>query len=291
MRRRGGGGTRLRCEGSGRAVAVALARWSSRGVQQTGGGGTAGSLTVYSGQHVQTTQALVAAFERATGISVSLRSDDEDVLADQIVTEGSRSPADVFYTGELAAVAVPGLQGPARSGRGVDARRHAGAVQLTRRQVGRGVGPGQRDGVQHVAAQAARAADLGDAAGGPQVERPNRHRRERDRLPTDRDLHRPDPRGQAALTMAGGRQGECGRARLPGQRDGDVAVNRGQAALGIINQYYWYRERAEVGAIATHSAIAYFAAARRRVRRRRVGRRASSLRRHTGRRPSGSWPF
>ena len=67
-------------------------------VRASSGGGGAGSLTVYSGQHVQTTQALVAAFEKQSGIAVNLRSDDEDVLADQIVTEGSHSPADVFYT-------------------------------------------------------------------------------------------------------------------------------------------------------------------------------------------------
>ena len=56
------------------------------------------SITLYSGQHPQTTQKLVAAFEKQTGIKVSVRSDDEDVLAQQIVTEGSRSPADVFFT-------------------------------------------------------------------------------------------------------------------------------------------------------------------------------------------------
>jgi iron(III) transport system substrate-binding protein len=36
-------------------------------------------------------------------------------------------------------------------------------------------------------------------------------------------------------------------------------VNRGQVALGVVNQYYWYRERAEIGAANMHSAIAYFA--------------------------------
>ncbi len=36
-------------------------------------------------------------------------------------------------------------------------------------------------------------------------------------------------------------------------------VNRGSAALGIINQYYWYRLRAEIGAGAMHSKIAHFA--------------------------------
>jgi iron(III) transport system substrate-binding protein len=36
-------------------------------------------------------------------------------------------------------------------------------------------------------------------------------------------------------------------------------VNRGQAAIGIINEYYWYRERDLVGASNIHSALAYFA--------------------------------
>jgi len=31
-------------------------------------------------------------------------------------------------------------------------------------------------------------------------------------------------------------------------------VNRGQAAIGIINHYYWYRERYDVGASNMHSA-------------------------------------
>ena len=36
-------------------------------------------------------------------------------------------------------------------------------------------------------------------------------------------------------------------------------VNRGTAAFGIINQYYWYRLRAEIGAGAIHSSITHFA--------------------------------
>ena len=44
-------------------------------------GATQPSITVYSGQHPQTVAALVAAFEKQTGIKVKVRSDDEDVLA------------------------------------------------------------------------------------------------------------------------------------------------------------------------------------------------------------------
>src|ERR1700678_1809355 len=64
----------------------------------SGGSTSSNSLTLYSGQHVQTTQSLIAAFEKKTGITVNARYDDEDVLADQIITEGSHSPADVFFT-------------------------------------------------------------------------------------------------------------------------------------------------------------------------------------------------
>ena len=60
--------------------------------------GSGQAITLYNGQHVQTTDALVSAFEKATGITVNVRSDDEDTLADQVVAEGSRSPADVIYT-------------------------------------------------------------------------------------------------------------------------------------------------------------------------------------------------
>jgi iron(III) transport system substrate-binding protein len=36
-------------------------------------------------------------------------------------------------------------------------------------------------------------------------------------------------------------------------------VNRGAVAFGVVNQYYWYRMKAELGASNVHSEIAYFA--------------------------------
>src|SRR4029077_17969664 len=35
-------------------------------------------------------------------------------------------------------------------------------------------------------------------------------------------------------------------------------VNRGQVAFGLINEYYWYRLRAEIGASAIHSQLPSF---------------------------------
>src|SRR5580692_11299821 len=72
-------------------VAAGLAGCSSSG-------GSSTTITLYSGQHPQTTQALVTAFEKQTGIKVNVRSDDEDVLTAAIEQEGSRTPADVFFT-------------------------------------------------------------------------------------------------------------------------------------------------------------------------------------------------
>jgi iron(III) transport system substrate-binding protein len=64
----------------------------------SGATGSAGSITLYSGQHEQTTQSLVTAFEKQTGIQVNVRYNDEDSFADEIIAEKSHPVADVFYT-------------------------------------------------------------------------------------------------------------------------------------------------------------------------------------------------
>ena len=63
-----------------------------------GSGDPSGTLTLYNAQHEETTAALIKAFTAQTGIKVRVKSDDESVLTAQIEQEGSRSPADVFYT-------------------------------------------------------------------------------------------------------------------------------------------------------------------------------------------------
>ena len=68
-------------------------------------GGATDTITLYNGQHEQTTDALVKAFTAQTGIKVKVRNDDEDVLAQQIEQEGADSPADVFYTENSPALA------------------------------------------------------------------------------------------------------------------------------------------------------------------------------------------
>jgi len=73
-------------------AAVSLAALVLAGCGGGGAGASSGSITLYNGQHPETTAALVAGFEKSTGIKVIVRSDDEDVLTNQLVTEGRRRP-------------------------------------------------------------------------------------------------------------------------------------------------------------------------------------------------------
>ena len=80
-----------------------------------GSSGSGQSITLYSGQHVQTTDALVAGFEKATGITVNVRSDDEDTLSDQIVDRGEPVAGRRDLHREHTGHPVSGRQGPAGS--------------------------------------------------------------------------------------------------------------------------------------------------------------------------------
>ncbi|GAA4660671.1 iron ABC transporter substrate-binding protein [Arthrobacter cryoconiti] len=61
-------------------------------------GSATDSITVYNAQHESLTQAWVDAFTKETGIKVTLRNGDDSELSNQIIQEGSKSPADVFLT-------------------------------------------------------------------------------------------------------------------------------------------------------------------------------------------------
>lgn len=229
------------------------------GCAQGGGGGSAGSLTIYSGQHVQTTQALVAAFERESGVAVSLRSDDEDVLADQIVTEGQRSPADVFYTENS-----PPLQ--YLDSKGLLARVDATTLRSTPSRFnspnGKWVGASARVSVMVYNTKLLSPRELPTSA--MQLAEPQWSGRvaiaggETDFQPIVTSIA--GTYGEkAALNWLNGIKANAGGHNYPDNETVTSAVNKGQVAMGIINQYYWYRERAQVGASGMHSAIAYFA--------------------------------
>lgn len=90
--------------GAGAVIGIPALRTAHAADSQT--------LVLYNGQHPGTTQALVDAFTKATGIQVEIRKGSSTQLANQIIEEGDKSPADVFYAEEsppLAALAARNL--------------------------------------------------------------------------------------------------------------------------------------------------------------------------------------
>ncbi|WHS59940.1 extracellular solute-binding protein [Pseudomonas sp. G2-4] len=68
-------------------------------------------LTLYNGQHKEVGDELAKAFEAKTGIHVKVRKGSSNQLASQVVEEGDRSPADVIYTEESPPLNKLGEQG------------------------------------------------------------------------------------------------------------------------------------------------------------------------------------
>jgi iron(III) transport system substrate-binding protein len=84
-------------------------------------------ITVYSGRGESLVKPLFEQFTRETGVQVEVRYADSAALAAQIVEEGSRSPADVFFSqdaGALGALSKRGLlaSSPSEAVSAVDAK-------------------------------------------------------------------------------------------------------------------------------------------------------------------------
>lgn len=223
------------------------------------GGGSGTTITLYNGQHVQTTDALVRAFEAKTGITVQVRSDTENTLANQIATEGDHSPADVVYTENSPAMQYLADKGLLAK---VDPSTLANTPSRFNSPTGHWVGVSARVSVLVYNPSLITA----------------------DQLPT-KVLQLADPRYKGKLAFAAGETDfqpivtsvdrAYGKARtlrwlegiktnIAGHTVADnetvvADVNRGLAAFGLVDQYYWYRLRAQIGASAMHSKLAYFA--------------------------------
>ena len=229
-------------------------------------GGTSGSasshgatLTLYSGQHPETTSAVVAAFERQTGIHVSVRSGDENSLAQEIEQEGSNSAADVVYTENSPA--LMSLQ-------------QKGLLEALPTSI-LGTVPAKYDSP---------AGDWVGVSARASVLVYNTSRVASSELPTSvMDLADARWKGKLALaatetdfepvitSIAKSRGEAAALAWLKAVRFNASShiepnnealvgdVNDGQAAIGIVDHYYWYRLAKDVSASSVHSKIAYLA--------------------------------
>jgi iron(III) transport system substrate-binding protein len=244
------------------AVAAAAAGLLTAGVALTACSSSPSgpnTITVYSGQHEQTTEHLISAFEQKTGISVAVRYGDEDQFADQIVAEGSRSPADVFLTENsppLESLQEKGLLAP------VDASTLAMTPSRFNSPQGDWVGVSARVSVIVYNPSLISASQLPTHVS--QLADPQ-YRGKLALAPGETDFQPVVTAYQraygtsATLTWLKAIDANASGHIYPDNETIADEVNRGQAAFGIVNQYYWYRLRAEIGAGNVHSKIAYFA--------------------------------
>jgi len=248
------------------ATAVAACALAATSALLTGCGSSAGAgssggqtITLYNGQHEQTTDGLVAAFEKQSGISVQIRSDGEDTLANLIAVQGGHSPADVIYTENSPALEF--LQG-----KGLLTATDPATLAQT---------PSRYNSPQN---------DWVGVSGRVSVLMYNPSMIAKSQLPTS-VLQLADPRYQGKLAFAPSETDfqpivtsvlkTYGQAKTlqwlqgiksnaAGHIDADNEtvtneINRGAVAFGVINQYYWYRLKYQVGASSMHSQLAYFA--------------------------------
>jgi len=214
------------------------------------------TITLYNGQHEQTTAALVAAFEKQTGIGVEVRTGDEAELGNQILQEGSSSPADVFYTentpvlealrehGLLAPVAPSTLAAvPSRydsaQGDWVGVSARVSALVYNTSQIK----PAELPGSILELAEPRWKGRVGFA-------------------PSETDFQ---PLITAIVKLDGVATAERWLKALqangktyPDNETVVAQVNNGESAVGPINHYYWFRLRAELGQGGMHSALHYY---------------------------------
>jgi iron(III) transport system substrate-binding protein len=223
-------------------------------------GGTASpanSITVYSGQHEQTTVLLASAFERQTGIKVNLRSGDEAALGNQLLQEGANSPADVFY-----AENTPVLETLREHAQLVVLPSATLAVVPSRYDSAQGYWVGVSARVSALVYNTSRLAGSELPSSILELARP-RWRGKVGFAPSETDFQ---PLVAAIIRLDGAAAAEAWLKGL--QANGTIyasneaavtQVNNGQSEIAPIDHYYWYRLRAELGAGATHSALHYLA--------------------------------
>lgn len=216
------------------------------------------ALTLYNGQHEQTTALLVAAFERQTGIKVEVRSGDEATLGNQILQEGASSPADVFYaenTPVLEALREHGLLAPvapstlaavpnrydSAQGAWVGVSARVSALVYNTSQIA----PSQLPSSILELAQPRWRGKVGFAPS------------ETDFQPLISSIVKLDGTATAERWLKGL---QANGRNYPDNETVAAQVNNGESDVGPINHYYWYRLRAEVGQSGMRSALHYYAA-------------------------------
>jgi iron(III) transport system substrate-binding protein len=218
------------------------------------------TLVLYSGQHVQTTDSLVAGFEKIhPNVSVVVRSNDEDIFDAEIVAEGSHSPADLFFSENSPALEY--LQQ-----RGLLAKVDSSTLEKTPAKYnsphGDWVGVSARVSVLIYNPSLIKKSALPTsvlALANPKYKGKLAFAAgETDFQPIVTSVLKAYGK-KATLKWLDGIKANSASHVYPDNETIANEVNRGVVAFGVINQYYWYRMRAEIGTSNMRSLITYFA--------------------------------
>jgi iron(III) transport system substrate-binding protein len=219
------------------------------------------TITLYNAQHEQTTDAIITAFTKQTGIKVRVDNDDEDVLTAQIEQEGSRSPADVFYTENsnwLQQLSDKGLLAKVSSSTLANVPKKDDAAD------GDWVGVSARVAVLVYNTDKLKASQVPTSVLGLAAPR---WKGKIEIAPSETDFWPvidsvAKAKGTpAALTWLKGLKRNAGNNdNVPDNETLTSDVSQGITDLALINQYYYYRLEAEVGKGSVHAAIVPFAA-------------------------------
>ena len=230
------------------------------GISAVSSGGSDTTLTLYSAQHEQTTDALIAAFTKQTGIKVRVANNDEDVLTAQITQEGDLSPADVFYTENsnwLEQLSAQGLLAK------VDPATLANIPKQDSAANGDWVGVSARVSVlvyntsKLTPAQLPKSVmELADPKWLGKIEiAPS----ETDLWPIVSSIDRAKGHRAALRWLIGLETNAAGNDNVPDNETVTRDISQGVSELGLINHYYYYRLVAEIGKGSVKANIAYFA--------------------------------
>nr|WP_239029183.1 iron ABC transporter substrate-binding protein [Pseudonocardia acidicola] len=216
----------------------------------------ADTLVLYNAQHQEVGQAWADGFTKKTGIKVEVRNGDDFELANQIISEGAASPADVFITENspaMSLVSSKDLFAP------VDAATKAQVPARFSSSKGDWVGVAARSTVFVYNPALLPAGQLPKSI---------------------MDLAKPEWKDKFAISPSGADfqaivsavyavEGDAaGAAWLQGIKNNAKiykgnstimkAANSGEVPGGVIYHYYWYGDRAESGVNSKNTELEYF---------------------------------
>lgn len=236
-------------------AAASLALLTATGLTACGADDS-NAVIVYNAQHEELISAVAKQFTKDTGIEVKLRDGSDLELANQLVAEGKRSPADVFLTENSPAMALIDRAGLFTK---LDAATLDRIPSQFRPTDGDWVGFAARSTVLVYNKDQVKPADL----------------------PTSlMDLAEPQWKGKVSFSPTGADfqaivagvlalKGEAATTKwLEGLKANGTAydgnnvvlrsVNSGDTATGIIYHYYWYRDQEEAGENSDDSKLLFF---------------------------------